>query len=94
MLLVFSVMFFALAISSFLINHRWFVSLLWAVCGAVLLMTVVRRGGKRQPPAASAAKGPPEVPPNPQTRARRSGNPAVRAQAESTSDDDGPDRRR
>ena len=93
LLLVFSLMFYALAISTLVLNHRWFVSLLWAICGTVLLLTV-RQAGRRRTQAGASQKAQPTTATNPQTRARRSGNPAVRANAETAAQDEDPDRKR
>jgi hypothetical protein len=73
-LFVLAMMFFALAVTSALQRAPWFIPPLWVVSGVVLLLLVRKTGGvgrDARPQPADTVK-----------RARRSGNPAVRAAAE------------
>lgn len=80
-LLVLGIAFFALAAGAyFLRGFPWYIAILWVVSGVVLIL-MYRRSAPR--PA------PPPTPADPSTRARRSGNPAVRA-AQRERDDDAP----
>jgi hypothetical protein len=71
---VLAMMFFALAVTSALQGAPWFIPPLWVVSGVVLLLLVRKTGG--------LGRGAKPRPADPVRRARRSGNPAVRAAAE------------
>jgi hypothetical protein len=71
LLLVLGLAFFALSGAALARGFPWFIAILWAGSGVVMLL-LFRKTGQRR------AAGP-AAPVDPATRARRSGNPAVRA---------------
>lgn len=80
-LLVLGIAFFALAAGAFFLRgFPWYIAILWVVSGVVLIL-MYRRSGPRPAPVPD--------PVDPRTRARRSGNPAIRA-TQSERDDDTP----
>jgi len=76
-LTVLAVMFFGLAVASAVQGAPLFIPPLWAVSGIVLLLVVRKTGGLR-----SDRPKPPSSASDPARRARRSGNPAIRAGVE------------
>ncbi len=76
-LAVLAVLFFALAAATLVAGGPWYIPLGWVVCGVVLLLVVRKTGGLR-----SGRPGPSDSGNDPAKRARRSGNPAIRAGVE------------
>jgi hypothetical protein len=72
---VVTVAWFALAVSSLVRGAPFWVPLLYVVCGVAMGLTLRRMLGPARPKAKAGS------PVNDGSRARRSGNPAVRAQA-------------
>ena len=76
-LTVLAVLFFALAIATLVAGGPWYIPVGWVVSGVVLLLAVRKTGGLR-----SDRQGPARASDDPAKRARRSGNPAIRAGVE------------
>ncbi len=67
---------FGLAVMSALNGARWFVPVCYIACGLIMLVVVTRSLGPSQRKPTTTTQ------PGASGRARRSGNPAIRARAE------------
>lgn len=79
-MIVLAAMFYALAVATFVAHGPWYIPLLWIISGTVLLAGVRKAGGLRLGRRARARDE--TAGSRPAKRARRSGNPAVRAGVE------------
>jgi hypothetical protein len=82
-LAVLAVLFFALAAATLAAGGPWYIPVGWVVCGIVLLLAVRKTGGLGPDrPGRQSRQGPAGASDDPAKRARRSGNPAIRAGVE------------